>query len=185
MNKKLLENAIKEKSLIGIRTNSTDWGESIIGFIVGIEETFFTINEIDEYGLFIGNTIIAIQDIVNIEINDRYQKRLKFIHENSSMFKPNNRISIWKSDVELFPNFKFLNENQIITTFYFDEDDYVIGIIIKFNKESILIKNIGREGDDDGMSCYPIVKIIGLRYNSIEEQKIKLLYENRACFYKE
>jgi hypothetical protein len=184
MKKTLLENAFKEKSLIGIRTNSIEWDESIIGFIVGLEDSFFTINEIDEYGLFIGNTIIAIEDVVNIEIGDRYQIRLRFIYENSSKLKPNNRITIWKEGAELVSHFKTLIENKIITTLYFDEDYYVIGIILNFDGNSIMIKNIGSEGDDDGMSCYPISKIIGLRYDGIEEQKIKLLYENRASFYK-
>jgi hypothetical protein len=182
MKKTLLENAFKDKSLIGIRTNVLDRGESIIGFIVELEESFFTINEIDEYGLFIGNTIIAIEDIVNIEINDRYQKRLKFIYDNSSTLNPNNRITIWKEGTELVAHFKTLIENKKITTFYFDEEDYVIGIILKFDKEYVMLNNIGIEGDEDGTSCYPIDKLIGLRYDGIEEQKIRLLYENRNLF---
>jgi len=46
-----------------------------------------------------------------------------------------------------------------------------------------MINNIGREGDDDGTSYYPIDKLIGLKYDGLEEQKIKLLYENRSKFY--
>jgi len=48
MKKKVLELAYKEKSLIGVRTISIDSDESIIGFIVSMDETYFTINEIDE-----------------------------------------------------------------------------------------------------------------------------------------
>jgi hypothetical protein len=183
MIKNLLENAIKENTLIGIRTNSLDWGELIIGFIVKLEESYFTINEIDEYGLFIGNTIIAIEDVINIEINDRYQKRLKFIFDNSSTLKPNNRITIWKEALDLIPHINYLIENGKITTLYYDEDDYVTGVILKFDEDYLKIKNIGREGDEDGMSYYPIDKLIGLRYDGIEEQKIQLLYENRTTFY--
>jgi len=185
MNKSILERALKDKSLIGIRTHLQEWGESIIGFIVELDESFFTINEIDEYGFYIGNTTIEIGNIINIDINDRYQRRLKFIHEHASIFNINNRISIWKEGFMLIPYFENLIENKTVVTFYFNEDDYVTGRVLSFDKEQIMLNNIGSEGDEDGVSYYHINNLIGLRYDSLEEQKIKLLYENRFEFYKE
>ena len=183
MKKKVLEVAYKEKSLIGVRTISIDSDESIIGFIVSLDETYFTINEIDEYGFFIGNTTIAIQSVINLEVDDRYQKRLKFIHENNLNFNHNSQYTVWKESSELVPEFKYLIENKTITTLYLNEDNYVTGIILKFDVDYVMINNIGREGDDDGTSYYPIDRLIGLRYDGLEEQKIKLLYENRSKFY--
>jgi len=46
-----------------------------------------------------------------------------------------------------------------------------------------MFKNIGIEGDEDGFSYYPLDSLIGLRYNSIEEQKIEILYKNNTVFY--
>jgi hypothetical protein len=183
LKKSLLESAIKEKSLIGIRTESVAWGESVIGFIVELEESYFTLNEIDEYGFLIGKTQIAIEDVINIEIDDRYQKRLLYIYNNNSKFDRNERITIWKVGEELLPSIKALIGNKKIATFYLNEDDYVIGFALKYDKTYVMIKNIGSEGDEDGISFYPIFKFIGLRYNIIEEKKIKLLYENRTLFY--
>ena len=183
MKRSLLECALKEKSLIGIRMNSQDWGESIIGFIVDLEDSFFTINEIDEYGFHIGNTTVEIENIIDINTDDRYIRRLKFIHEH--VLDPNNRTTIWKENTAIIPHFKKLFENNLITTFWFNEDDYVTGILLKFDEDDILIKNIGREGDIDGTSCHYINKLIGIQYNGLEEQKIKLLYENRSSFYME
>jgi len=183
LKKSLLESAIKEKSLIGIRTNSLEWGESIIGFVVELDESYFTLNEIDEYGFLIGKTQIAIEDVINIEIDDRYQRRLMYIYNNSSTFNMNERITIWKEGKELIPHIKTLIEYKKIATYYLNEDDYVIGFALKYDKTYVMIKNIGSEGDEDGTSYYPIDKFVGLRYNGIEEQKIKLLYENRTSFY--
>jgi hypothetical protein len=183
MKRSLLESAFKEKTLIGIRTNAQDWGESIIGFIVKLEDSFFTINEIDEYGAYIGNTTIEIENIINIDINDRYQKRLKLIHDHVSTFNVNNRITVWKESSTLIHYFKDLMESVTIVTFYFNEDDYVTGVILKYDENQIMINNIGSEGDEDGISCHYINHLMGLRYNSLEEQKIKLLYDNRVLFY--
>ncbi len=183
MKKNILEKAYDEKSLIGIRTNSQEWGESIIGFIVEIDESFFIINEIDENGFLIGNTQIAIEDVINIDIDDRYQKRLMFIYDNSSKFSINNRVTIWKEGKELLPHLKMLIENGKIATFFFNEDDYVTGQILEYDESYVMFKNIGREGDDDGFSYYPLDALIGVRYDSVEEQKIEILHENITTFY--
>jgi len=183
MIRKILKEAIKNNSLIGIRTKELQWGQTIIGYIVNLNETFFTINEIDEYGTLIGNTIIEMVDVLHVEINDRYQRRLKLIFENRLMFNPNNRITIWKEGKKLIPYFKILKEENILSTFFLNEDDYIIGFLLNFTENYISIKNIGDDGDDDGESCYCIENFIGLRYNSLSEQKTKLLYENRDVFY--
>jgi hypothetical protein len=185
MRRSFLETAYKEKSLIGFRTISLEWDESIIGFVIDLDESYVTVDEIDEYGFHIGNTIFTLEDIVDVEINDRYQKRLKFIYENNSIFNPINQCTIWKEGPGLVPHFNFLFENKKITTLYFDEANYVTGVLLKFNENYFTINNIGSEGDEDGISCHPIEKLIGLRYDGLEEQKIKLLYENRADFYKD
>jgi len=100
------------------------------------------------------------------------------------MFNPNNRVTIWKVGKKLEPYFKILKEENILSTFFLNEDDYIIGFLLDFTEHYISIKNIGDEGDDDGVSCYRVENFIGLRYNGLSEQKTKLLYENREVFYK-
>lgn len=183
MKKMILKEMVKKNTLIGIRTNNLDWDETIVGFINSIEETCFTINEIDKYGLLIGSTIIKIEDVINIDINDRYLKRLKYIYDNKSIFNYNDRTTIWGTGDELIKYFKLLFEKKSITTFFYDEEDYLTGILMKYDKKYIKIMCVGDEGDEDGISYYPIDKLIGLRYDGIEEQRIKLLYQNRDKFY--
>lgn len=180
---KLLNKAVDEKSLIGIRTNKLDWGQTIIGYIVELNESDFTINEIDEYGMLIGNTVIQMTDVLHLEYDDRYQKRLQFTYENSETFNPNSCVTIWKEGKELMPHLNMLKETDKLFTFFLNEDDYVIGFLQDITEDQILIRNIGKEGDDDGVSCYYIEKFIGIRFDSLSEQKINLLYKNKSVFY--
>jgi pimeloyl-CoA synthetase len=178
-----LKKVIQDKSLIGIRTKELEWGQTIIGYIIDLNETYFTINEIDEYGTLIGNTIIEIDDVLHIEHNDRYQRRLQMIFDNRLIFNSNNRVTIWKEGKKLTSHLKILKEKNILSTFFLNENDYVIGFLLDFTEDHLFINNIGDEGDEDGVSCYCIEDFIGLRYNSLFEQKTKLLYENRNVFY--
>jgi hypothetical protein len=183
MIKSILKKAFEDEILVGMRTDMQDWGETIIGFITEINELCFTIKEIDEYGYFKGKIIINHVNVINMEIEDRYQKRLFFLYKNNSIFNQSNQVTIYKEGDLLKEYFESLIQDKSIVTFYLDEEDYVIGEILKYDEEVILIKNIGREGDEDGVSYFFINKIIGIRFNGIEEQKIELLYKHRNLFY--
>lgn len=182
MTHNLLNKAIDDKSLIGIRTKNLEWGQTIIGYIVELKEEEFTINEIDEYGSYIGKTVILINDILHLEYNDRYQKRLQFIFENNSTLDTNKSVTIWKEGQKLRPNLKILEETNKLCTFFLNEHDYVIGFLQDVTDTQMLIRNIGDEGDDDGLSCYYIEDFIGIRFDSLTEQKINLLHINKMLF---
>ncbi|WP_353334312.1 hypothetical protein [Bacteroides sedimenti] len=76
-----------------------------------------------------------------------------------------------------------LKETDKLCTFFLNEDDYVIGFLQDITEDQILIRNIGEEGDDDGVSCYYLENFIGIRIDSLAEQKINLLYKNESIFY--
>ncbi|MDR1552014.1 MAG: hypothetical protein LBS69_00940 [Prevotellaceae bacterium] len=177
MIKNILKNAFEHKNLIGITTKDIEWDQSIIGYITNYDDTSISINELDEFGFLIGNVTYIIDDILCIQIDDWYMQNLQTIHENKSMFNPNLSITIWKTGKELLIYFKIIKENEKITRFFFADDNFVIGIILDFDNEFILIKNIGQNGIEEGISCYRINDIIGLKYDGLSEQKIKLLYE--------
>lgn len=171
----VLENALKERSLVGIRTQAQDWDESIIGFIIKKEESSIVVKEIDEYGKLIGNTSIEILEIIAIDVKDRYQIRLAYIHENETFLNADSRVTIWKSGSSLINQLAELLKSKEITTFYFDEDNYAIGIVLDYDERYLKINSIGSDGLDDGISYHLIDDLSGLKFNGLEEQKIKLL----------
>jgi hypothetical protein len=178
----ILENALVEQSLIGIRTPDQDWDESIIGFVVLKDELSIVLKEIDEYGKLIGNTSIEIDQIINVDLKDRYQTRLAYIYKNEGLLNADHRVSIWKPGALLSKHLAELLESKEITTFYFDDDNYVIGVILEYDETYLKINNIGSDGLEDGMSLHLISDLSGLRFNGLEEQKIKLLLNNPKLF---
>lgn len=182
MKEELFKKAFHENSLIGIRTIREEYDETIIGYITNMNESVLTLNEVDEYGFYIGFTQFIIDDITDIEINDGYQKRFKFIIENNSLFNPNTRNTIWKEGELLLQNLPFLIEKKEIVTLHFHEDNFDTGIILQCNKSYVILQCITRDGEEDGISYYPVNNLIGIRYAGLQEQKIKLLYENRGCY---
>jgi hypothetical protein len=180
----ILQNALKENALVGIRTDREDWDESLIGFITGLDDQSVTINELDKDGVLTGSTIILLADIVSLDFDDRYQQRLRLIYDSRSLIESNNQVTIWRTGSDLSDYLDLLVKSKNIATLYFDEDNYVFGIVKAFDSNYILIHNVGIEGDDDGESCHLIDNLIGVKYSGIDEQKITILYKNKEIFYK-
>ncbi len=179
MIKEFLLRAHNEKTLVGVTTQLIAWDESIIGYIIDMDDNYFTINEMDEYGALIGNTTIAIQDVLHIEPESWYMRNLLFIHSKASTFASNSRVTLWKKGGELNVHFEYIKENRILTRFFFEDDNFVIGMIKDLNTEHVMIENIGQDGSWEGVTIYKINDLIGLRYNGLEEQKIQLLFKKR------
>lgn len=177
MFKDILRKAYDEKKMIGITTQDISWDESIIGYIIDIDETYFVINEIDEYGIYIGNTIIEIKNVTHVETNNWYMNNLQLIQEKGVTFNPNLRVTIWKQGGNLKKYLEYLKINNQISRFFFEEDNFVIGEVLEFNNEFVFINNIGQDGSNEGKTCYQLEDIVGLRYNGLEEQKIKFLID--------
>jgi hypothetical protein len=184
-----LQNARRKNELIGITTNREEWDQSLIGFITDLDEDSVTINELDRDGTLTGSTTILLTNIVSLDFDDRYQRRLKFIHDNRSLLDANKQVTIWRTGTDLSDHLSFLIQTKNIATLYFsdhnDEDDnYVLGIVKAFDQTHIVICDVGREGDDNGESCRLMNDLVGLKYAGVDEQKIALMHKNRDVFYK-
>lgn len=176
---KVLKDKLEEKSLIGIRTINQDWDEVIIGFIKSIDGKNLILDEIDQYGKPLGETIIANADILSIEFDDKYQKKLKSLLNSSFPFESENQVTIWNKAKDLKNVILELIEKDIITTLFFDEDYFITGKINEYNDKYVLVNNLNSSGEDDGYSIHLIEKMIGIRYNGKEELKIKFLLEKK------
>jgi hypothetical protein len=174
---KVLKDKLVEKSLIGIRTIYQDWDEVIIGFIKSIEGNNLILQEINEYGKTLGETNIDTADILSVEFDDKYQKKLMSILENSDLFESENQVTIWNKAKELKIVVLELIEKDIIATLFFDEDFFITGKILEYQDNYLLVNNITSSGEDDGYSIHLIDKLIGIRFNSKEELKIRYLLE--------
>ena len=175
MLKQFLKNAQEQQKLVDI--NIYDDEESIIGYITDVNDNYFTIKEIDKFGYSTGNTVYKIDSIKDLSSDNWYLQCLKIIIDYNNNFSQDNRVTIYKKGKELISHFNYLKENEIITVLFFDEDNYELGLILDFDKDFILLKDIGQDGSELGTTCYRINEMTGLKYNGLGEQKTRILYE--------
>ncbi|GHV37196.1 hypothetical protein FACS1894178_8930 [Bacteroidia bacterium] len=174
MIKNLLKTAYEQKKLVDINFYETE--ESIIGYITNIEDKYITIEEIDKFGNVDGTTIYKIDCIKNISMDNWYLSSLKIIINNNSQLNKNNRLTLYKNGQELISYFKYLKDKNKIVMLFFENDNYELGLVLNYDNEFILLKDIEQDGHELGITCYRLSDIIGLKYNGLGEQKTELLY---------
>jgi hypothetical protein len=176
MIKKLLISACEQEKLVDINIYETE-EESITGYITNISDKHFTIKEIDKFGCSDGTTVYAIDKIKNISLDNWYLRNLLIIIKNNSKLNHKSRITIHKKGKELLPYFSSLKENMEIIMLFFEEDNYELGIILDYDENFILFKDIGQDGYELGITCYRTDDLIGLKSRGMGEQKTGLLYK--------
>ena len=179
----LLLEAKNKSRLIGLRTKNMDFEESLIGFVHELNDGRVIIQEIDQYGKIEGLTSIDLKDILSVDYDDRYQKRLLCIFSNKELLDAEKKVIVYGNPEELVEIVKDCITNKNMIKLLFTNKNYAPGIPIAVDSSHILIHSIGWEGDDDGLSAYSFSEIIGVQYNSIEEQIISILYSNNKLFY--
>lgn len=177
MIKDLLNQASLNLKMIGIRTSYEDWNEVLIGYVQEINESSLTIEEIDKQGLSIGFLTINLDAIINLDYDDKYQRKLEFLNKLSHLSYENKQLTILKRGEELISYFQELINEKYVTQFYFEDNHYEIGILQKYDDKYILCLNIGNNGENEGLSCFAIENLTGIKYKGIEQHKIKLLYD--------
>lgn len=179
----LLLEAKNKSRLIGLRTKNMDFEESLIGFVHELNDGRVIIQEIDQYGKIEGLTSIDLKDILSVDYDDRYQKRLLCIFSNKELLDAEKKVIVYGNPEELVEIVRDCITNKNMIKLLFTNKNYATGIPIAVDSSHILIHSIGWEGDDDGLSAYSFSEIIGVQYNSIEEQIISILYSNNKLFY--
>ena len=97
----LLLEAKNKSRLIGLRTKNMDFEESLIGFVHELNDGRVIIQEIDQYGKIEGLTSIDLKDILSVDYDDRYQKRLLCIFSNKELLDAEKKVIVYGNPEEL------------------------------------------------------------------------------------
>ena len=180
---KILNEAFSRHKLIAFRTEKEEWGETIIGHVVGLEDGKITINEIDEYGIPIGFTTFKTDDILDIMIEDKTIRCLEILEKNQQFLSPEKSSTVWGIEEDIKKSLiDSITERKPIILFVKDgntDDTNIIGFVKEMDDDYVLIELIDRYGEYDGRILIPIDTITGVRLDGQESNARWLLYQSR------
>ena len=181
LKQRILNDAFVSHRLIAFRTPMEEWGETIVGYVKELTHEIITLDEINEYGCHIGSSTFKIESLIDIVIDDKTLKCLKYMESHCECLSPQNCITIWGTGYDVKEHItNKMKEKETITLFVEDgikNDTNIIGVVEDIDEESVIVNQIDRYGEKDGSILLPLETITGVRWGSIENQARRLLYK--------
>jgi hypothetical protein len=174
---KMMPRALKEKADI---KNPKD-------NVLYVKSLFFAYLTMEKYHLFNRPTLnlnsIKYDKKLLLSRVTQADIKVKDRQHQQELLDAEKKVIVYGNPEELVEIVRDCITNKNMIKLLFTNKNYATGIPIAVDSSHILIHSIGWEGDDDGLSAYSFSEIIGVQYNSIEEQIISILYSNNKLFY--
>lgn len=179
MLKEILRAAKENNRFIGIwiyGENDGFWS----GYVHDFTDEFVVIKHYTKFGIYDGLIVERIDNIESIDFEDDYSEGMEYIIANSNLLEKETEIEVQIHEIE---NWQYeilspyiLNEN-VMVKLQIARDNTYTGFVKEIDKEFIVLKNIGSNGEDHGKSIYKITDISSVRLNDLECRKRLLLYQ--------
>lgn len=177
--KKYLEKSIKEKSLISIRSDTTDTDKFSAGYVLNLSDEVFSIKAINPHGLPDGILTIKTADLYGIDFDDIYLKRLKNrIEESKKLFSDSpspNFFSNSESNIRITLEQAKEKRQMVNVNLYHDLGFY--GYIQELTQTEFSIEVFNKYGEYDGISIYLIEDIKNIYWDDIDIREVEIEIE--------
>lgn len=174
---------LTNRTLVAIRLVNQSWDEYTVGYILFVGPEHVLIDEVDENGRSIGSAEIQYKEILGIDIDDRYLRRLERIGKEMRIDQNDSGNVLYRKDGNFWEGIRLIERRKIIVTFFFDNESYATGILMEISKQFFSFRSIGVEGDEDGLAYRLIKNLTGFRYDSAFEKRIDFYFRNSKYFY--
>ncbi|POZ52864.1 hypothetical protein [Methylovulum psychrotolerans] len=179
--KQILEYAKIHNIIVSAYVNANDWGQYSVGYVDSITNGHVRLRTLSKYGENAGFEIRLLSDIVKIEYDGKYEKKIELL--NKKQGKVFNEIDPNKiSSGNLFEDAlkQSLEDSVVIVIWGNDPDDSLVGIVEKLDSELISVRLVNEFGEDDGLSTIKIDEINSIDFNTQSEQVRSFLYKHSA-----
>jgi hypothetical protein len=179
MLKEVLKNAKDNNRFIGIWVYGDSEG-FWSGYVQDFNDDFVIIKHYTKFGKYDGIIVEKIENIESIDFEDDYSEVMEYIIANSQLLEKEEPIEVQILDLENWQHetlFPLLNDHTKIVKIQLNKENHYNGLVKEINKEFIVLKVIGANGEDNGMTIYKLDDITNVRINDIECRKRLLLYD--------
>lgn len=173
-------NRIKEKNeYVCIHSNINDTTKFIFGKLIGVDKVFFALSMVSPDGIPDGIVFKEIDDIQYIEQSTNYfEKMSRLISYWNEKNKSMETITADTDDI-LQWGLNLAVKKQCIISLEINHSGImdITGIIIEYEKELCVIKQIDEYGQEDGICYVSPEEITQLCMDSSDEKRISVLYQ--------
>ncbi|MDR1613028.1 MAG: hypothetical protein LBT97_09630 [Planctomycetota bacterium] len=187
--REVLMEAHREKRLVCVFRDPSDLRRFAVGYVAGVSESDYSLQQVDPDGNLDGLDIGAIDDVIEIRSESRYARQICLLMENRD--EPKGRATPgWTGK----PNpescldevmRQALKEKLVVNLLIATGDDELrfYGIVRELTGTHTKIDVLTDDGEPDGTSVIRLDDIAGLQVNTRDELKVALFNRHRMHLY--
>lgn len=180
--KNTLTESINKGYILSIFSNRNQRGRCSVGLIEQVTSQHVVMKHISVNGQYDGYILRRLEDIIRIDINGQYEKRLQTLY----LLQKQQHLDLFDKKVKRNGNLvkEFLTYSmgkRLVVSVCIDETEEqedIVGWVKDMNDTEVTISKISFEGYDDGETIFDICEIIKLNCDSLEERVLGLLNSN-------
>lgn len=187
-----LEEALEDNEMLAIYTYnpSNDQSYFAVGFVRAVHEEDFTFEAISPGGEPDGIGVRKIEEIVRIEMDTRYLRKIRFLYENVHRAYPKAepaqlRSPAASSTISEIDTAK--RSGEIITLQIGPENDEgdveVTGFVEEYDPHYLKLRMLNSDGERNGRCIVKIEDIYRLTRSCRSDQRLVFWHEHRAHIY--
>jgi hypothetical protein len=177
--KEIFQESKEKKKIINIRTYDNEDDSFYCGYILDYNDVVVQIKHFSEYGNDDGISIQKIDNIGNIEFEEDYSAAIQYLIQNNTDLDKSN-IPDFKYDFSDNWRYKILSlflVQKIIIVIENYKLEKICGFVHKLTENELILKPIGKLGEDEGYSLYKLSDINSIQPDDLECRKRLLLYK--------
>lgn len=173
-----LKRLCETKEAVSIYSNYDDTSKFIFGYVLAVNDTDIAIQLISPNGDDDGFTVMSVDNILRIEENCQYTKKMKILSSDKKI--PTYDFKLCEDDIMKSAVLYALNNNDVLSVELVDSGyDDIVGFVDYADGGVCKINQIDEYGFDDGFSLIEFKNITQITVMSSDEQRIKKLWENQ------
>ena len=167
----------KTKKNISLYLNPHDTSKFIFGHIISANDMHFVMCLVDSYGNYDGILVKEIDEIIRIELDDKYAKKIEKLIRDKGIYEIDlclNGDDIIKEVLDVIQNANKIVSIEILHSGASD----VIGFVDDVTDDICTIRQINSYGEEDGKTHIILNNITELSFDSVEENTILKLWNS-------
>lgn len=171
----VLNEICEQKKNVAIYTNIHNTSKFIFGRILAVNEDDIVIDMISPDGKFDGILATKIDKIYRIELDGQYAEKMKKLCPKDRSY---SEIIFETNDLKYDLLSYAFESKGVLSIELIDSENYdIVGFVDELSDKQCKIKQVDEYGFKDGYSYIDIADITEISYNSLDEQRILVLYQ--------
>lgn len=174
-----LRRCMESGDLVEVYDDDRDLDRFIVGKVESVTRDGYALLAIGPHGDFDGRQIGRIEDVIRVATGSSYLSALRLLHDAQGRMDAQPADSAGYAPLDLSNALRFAKDKRIVISLIDGDHIPIIGFVNDFGKDYVEIRELRKDGEEDGLITVHLDDIIRVDAGGRTEQARAFLHNVR------